>query len=64
MTFSMAGAFARVEKAFVAGKEWQSHRFELKDFDGCETSALMGVFIGASPQTGPYELQIDDVRFD
>jgi hypothetical protein len=64
MTFSMAGAFARVEKAFVAGKEWQSHRFELKDFDGCDTSALMGVFIGAGPQTGSYELLIDDVRFD
>jgi imidazolonepropionase-like amidohydrolase len=64
MTFSMSGAFSRAEKSFVAGKEWQKHRFELKDFAGCDGSGLMGVFFGGGPATGPFELLIDDVRFD
>ncbi len=64
MTFSMSGGFARSEKTFVAGNQWQKHRFELKDFDGCDGSALMGVFLGAGPDVGPFELRIDEVRFE
>ena len=54
----------RAEKHFVAGKEWETHRFELKDFDGCDGSGLMGIFFGGGPATGPFELLIDDVRFE
>jgi imidazolonepropionase-like amidohydrolase len=64
MTFSMSGGFSRAEKSFVAGKEWQKHRFELKDFGGSDGTALMGVFFGGGPATGPFELLIDDVRFE
>ncbi len=64
MTFSMSGGFSRAEKHFVAGKGWEPHRFELKDFDGCDGSGLMGVFFGGGPATGPFELLIDEVRFE
>jgi hypothetical protein len=64
MTFSMSGGFSRAEKSFVAGKEWQKHRFELKDFNGCDGTGFMGLFFGGGPETGPFELWIDDVRFD
>ncbi len=64
MTFSMSGGFARAEKSFVAGKEWQRHRFDLKDFDGCDGTGLMGLFFGGGPESGPFELLIDDVRFE
>ena len=64
MTFSMSGGFSRAEKSFVAGKEWRKHRFELKDFDGCDGTGLMGLFVGGGPEIGPFELRIDDVRFD
>jgi imidazolonepropionase-like amidohydrolase len=64
MTFSISGGFSRAEKQFAAGKEWQEHRFALKDFDGCDGSGLMGLFFGGSPEVGPFELLIDDVRFE
>jgi imidazolonepropionase-like amidohydrolase len=64
MTFSLSGDFARAERQFVAGKAWEKHRFELKDFDGCDGSALMGIFFGSGPAVGPFELLIDDVRFE
>ena len=55
MTFSMSGGFSRAEKSFVAGKEWQQHRFELKDFDGCDSRGLMGIFFGGGTEVGPFE---------
>jgi imidazolonepropionase-like amidohydrolase len=64
MTFSMVNGFSRAEKQFVAGKEWEKHRIELKDFDGCDGNGLMGVFFGGGPATGPFEFLIDDVRFE
>ncbi len=64
MTFSMSGGFSRAEKHFVAGEKWEKHRFELKEFDGCDGSGLMGIFFGGGPATGPFELLIDDVRMD
>ena len=42
----------------------EPHRFELKEFDGCDGSGLMGVFFGGGPATGPFELLIDEVRFE
>ena len=64
MTFSMSGGFARAEKTFVAGKDWKLHRFQIRDFEGCDGTALMGLFLGAGPEIGPFELLIDDVRLE
>jgi hypothetical protein len=64
MTFSMSGGFSRAEKHFVAGENWEKHPLELKEFDGCDGSGLMGIFFGGSPAIGPFELLIDDVRMD
>jgi imidazolonepropionase-like amidohydrolase len=64
MLFFQANGFAPSAKTFEAGAEWKKHRFELKDFDGCDGSGLMGVFFGGGANVGPFELQIDDVRIE
>jgi hypothetical protein len=64
MIFSQAGGFSRSEKTFTADDRWEKHRFELKEFDGCDGSGLMGVFFGGGAEPGPFELLIDDVRFE
>jgi imidazolonepropionase-like amidohydrolase len=51
-------------RTFVAGSDWKRHRFELKDFDGCDGSDIMGVFIGSSRTPGPFAFHIDDVVFE
>ena len=38
---------------------FRAHRLE-----GCDASGLMGVFFGGGAETGPFEFQIDDVRFE
>ena len=43
---------------------WEDHRIPLADFDGADGSGLMGVFFGGSDEAGPFELYIDDVRFE
>lgn len=64
MIFSLSGGFSRAEKTFVAAREWGMHRFELKDFEGCNVRTVMAVFLGGGPDTGPFELLIDDVRIE
>jgi hypothetical protein len=62
--YSLARGFSHAEQTFVAGKEWRQFRFEFKDFDRCEPRAFLGLLIGGGPDTGPFELFIDDVRFE
>jgi hypothetical protein len=64
MIFTRKGGFRPSGKSFAAGKEWKLHRFELKEFDGCDGSDLLGVFLGGGPEVGDFELWIDDLRFE
>jgi imidazolonepropionase-like amidohydrolase len=64
MLFFQARGFTPSVQSFVATADWQQHRYLLKDFDGCDGNGLMGLFFGGGAEAGPFELQIDDVRFD
>jgi imidazolonepropionase-like amidohydrolase len=64
MLFTQSGGFAPATREFVAGEDWSKHRFALKDFNGSDGSGLMGVFLGGGSRTGPFRLQVDDVRFE
>jgi imidazolonepropionase-like amidohydrolase len=64
MVFAQSRGFAPSTQGFQPGKEWTRHRFELKDFDGSDGRGILGVFLGSGDQVGPFELWIDDVRFE
>ena len=64
MLFDQSRGFMPSLQSFVVGAEWKKFTFQLKDFNGIDGSALMGVFFGAGTDVGKYALQIDDVRFD
>ncbi len=64
MVFAQSNGYRPATKTFVAGKEWEQHRFALADFEGCDAAGLMGVFFGGGAETGKFEFQIDDVRFE
>jgi hypothetical protein len=64
MIFFQSRGFSPSLQTFEPGKEWARHRFELKDFDGCDGKGLLGVFFGGGPEVGKFEFQIDDIRFE
>jgi hypothetical protein len=64
MIFSSASGGAPARRSFQAGATWEEHRFQLADFDGADGSGLMGVFFGGGDEPRPFELLIDDVRFE
>lgn len=64
MLFFQANGFTPSIKNFTAGKEWKKHRFDLKEFNDCDGSGLLGVFIGSGAEAGPFTLQVDNVRFE
>jgi hypothetical protein len=64
MLFSEAKGFMPATQSFVAGPEWKQHRFALKDFDGSDGTGVIGIFFGGGADAGPFELRIDDVRFE
>jgi imidazolonepropionase-like amidohydrolase len=64
MLFSSASGRAPARRSFTVGGEWEEYRFKLAEFDGADGSGLMGVFFGGGDVTGPFELLIDDVRFE
>jgi hypothetical protein len=64
MIFTQSRGFQPSFKQFVATPEWTQQRFNLSSFDGCDGSDIMGLFFGGGGQVGPFEFQIDDVRFE
>src|SRR5262249_28875017 len=64
MIFSSASGGAPPRPSFHAGAAWEEHGFRFADFDGADSSGLMGVFFGGGDEPGPFELRIDDVRFE
>ncbi len=63
MLFFQANGFVPAVKRFKPDTEWKRYRFELNDFNGCDGSGLMGVFFGGG-ESGTFEFQIDEVRFE
>jgi imidazolonepropionase-like amidohydrolase len=64
MLFFQARGVAPSVRIFVATPEWTRYRCELKDFDGCDGTGVTGLFFGGGADPGPFEFQIDDVRFE
>jgi hypothetical protein len=64
MLFFQAHGFAPSMRSFVATPDWQQYRFALKDFDGCDGTDVLGLFFGGGAEAGPFEFQVDDVRFE
>ena len=45
---------------FVAGDEWERHRFAFEDFDDVDPAQISAIFIGAT-RSGPFFLELDEV---
>jgi imidazolonepropionase-like amidohydrolase len=61
MVFAQSLGFQPAMQRFVAGPEWKEYVFTFESF-GLEGYDIMGIFIGSSMESGPFALQIDDVR--
>jgi imidazolonepropionase-like amidohydrolase len=64
MLFFQANGYIPARKQFATGSEWKLYRFALTDFEGCDGSGLMGVFLGGSVEAGEFSFQIDELRFE
>jgi hypothetical protein len=64
MVFSQARGFIPATKSFVAGPEWKRFQFDWKDFDGLDGTTTLGIFFGGGTDSGPFELQVDEVRLE
>jgi len=62
MVFSQARGFAPAIKTFVTPRDWNRFQFDWQEFDGLDGSGTLGIFLGGGVESGPFELQIDDVR--
>ena len=61
MLFFQKRGFQPSVKPFRAASEWQKHTFEIKDFDGCDGTDVMGIWFG-STKPGSFSFQIDNVQ--
>jgi imidazolonepropionase-like amidohydrolase len=64
MMFAQQLGMQPAVQTFVAGPEWKQYRFPLSEFGGIDGNGLMGIVWAAGPSLGPYEFQLDDVRFE
>ena len=64
MLFFQANGYTPARKHSRPRTSGSTSASPLTDFDGCDGSGLMGVFIGGSVEAGPFSFQIDDVRFE
>ena len=61
MIFAQSLGYIPAMLQFKTGEEWQEYTFSFQDF-GVEGFDIQGIFIGGSPETGPFRLKIDNVR--
>jgi hypothetical protein len=62
MVFSQSRGFAPAIKTFVTPREWKQFQFDWQEFDGLDGVGVLGIFLGGGIESGPFELQIDEVR--
>ena len=62
MVFSQSRGFVPAIKMFVAPREWTQFQFDWQEFDGLDGAGVQGIFLGGGVESGPFELQIDEVR--
>jgi len=63
LLFSQSKGDLPAFQLFPTGPAWKQYRFALADFDGVNPGDIKGLLF-ASNRTGPYSLQIDQVRFE
>ena len=61
MIFAQSLGFIPAMKEFTVGEEWKEYTFTFEDF-GIEGFDIQGIFIGGSPEPGPFRLLIDEIR--
>ncbi len=61
MIFSQSTGFVPAVKTFTVSPEWKEYTFSFEEF-GVLGFDIMGIFIGASVDPGPFSLTIDNVR--
>jgi imidazolonepropionase-like amidohydrolase len=54
--------FRPAAQRVAAGPRWQRYTFPLSGFEGLDLHDLTGIFFGAGPPGGPFELQLDRVE--
>ena len=64
MVFSQARGFIPAMKTFVTPRDWKRFHFDWKEFDGLDGAGTLGIFFGGGVETGPFELQLDEVRLE
>ena len=64
MVFSQSRGFIPALKTFIAPRDWKEFRYDWKDFDGLDGTGTLGIFLGGGAESGPFELQLDDVRLE
>jgi imidazolonepropionase-like amidohydrolase len=62
MVFSQSRGFVPAFKTYVTPREWKRFQFDWPEFDGLDGSGTLGIFLGGGVESGPFELQIDEVR--
>lgn len=63
MIYAKSKGFTPGIKTFVAGPEWKQFEFPFADFAGVDAHGIMGVIFCGGSKPGPFDFQIDDVRF-
>ncbi len=61
MVFAQSHGFIPVSRTLKLGPDWREYVFPFTDFN-TNGDDIMGIFIGASQEPGPFTLQIDMVR--
>ncbi len=56
-----AGFIPASTRAFLAGPEWKEYYFSFEEL-GLEAYDIMGIFIGAYQESGPFWFQLDNVQ--
>lgn len=64
LLFTQARGFMPSFKGIVVEKEWKLHRIPIASFDGADGADITSLFIGAGAKPGPFQICIDEVRFD
>lgn len=63
MIFAQSKGFTPQFTTFTAGPEWKEYVFPLSSFGGIDGRDIMSLMFVGGPAPGPFEIQVDNVRF-
>lgn len=64
MIFFRKRGFSPSIRTFRPGATWQDVKLAIADFDGCDGTDVLAIYIGGPDESGPFELRIDDLRLE